>query len=70
LIFKSNKLFCKINISLSISTTLVNEFKSLCPNIEFHDLKTPADIELSYKYATKEGGIHVLVEYPELYYIN
>jgi hypothetical protein len=47
-----------------------NEFKSLCPNIEFHDLKTPADIELAYKYATKEGGIHVLVEYPELYYIN
>ena len=44
------------------------EFKSLCPNIEFHDLKTPIDIELAYKYATKEGGIHVLVEYPELYY--
>ena len=47
-----------------------NEFKSLCPNTEFHDLKTPVDIELAYKYATKEGGIHVLVEYPELYYIN
>ena len=45
-----------------------NEFKSLCPNTEFHDLKTPVDIELAYKYATKEGGIHVLVEYPELYY--
>jgi pyruvate/2-oxoglutarate/acetoin dehydrogenase E1 component len=45
------------------------EFKSLCPNIEFHDLKTPIDIELAYKYATKEGGIHVLVEYPELYYV-
>ena len=44
------------------------EFKSLCKNIEFHDLKTPTDIELSYKYATKEGGIHCLVEYPELYY--
>ncbi len=46
------------------------EFKSLCPNIEFHDLKTPTDIELSYKYATKEGGIHILVEYPELYYAS
>ena len=44
------------------------EFKSICKNIEFHDLKTPNDIELAYKYATKEGGIHVLVEYPELYY--
>ena len=44
------------------------EFKSLCKNIEFHDLKTPTDIELAYKYATNEGGIHVLVEYPELYY--
>lgn len=45
------------------------EFKSLCPNIEFHDLKTPIDIELAYKYVTNEGGIHVLVEYPELYYV-
>jgi pyruvate/2-oxoglutarate/acetoin dehydrogenase E1 component len=44
------------------------EFKSLCKNIEFHDLKTPVDIELAYKYATNEGGIHILVEYPELYY--
>jgi pyruvate/2-oxoglutarate/acetoin dehydrogenase E1 component len=46
----------------------LEEFKSLCKNIEFHDLKTPNDIELAYKYATKEGGIHILVEYPELYY--
>jgi len=46
----------------------LEEFKSLCKNIEFHDLKTPNDIELAYKYVTKEGGIHVLVEYPELYY--
>jgi pyruvate/2-oxoglutarate/acetoin dehydrogenase E1 component len=46
----------------------IEEFKSLCKNIEFHDLKTPIDIELAYKYVTKEGGVHVLVEYPELYY--
>lgn len=44
------------------------EFKSICKNIEFHDLKTPADIELAYKYAIQNGGIHCLVEYPELYY--
>lgn len=45
-----------------------DEFKSICKNIEFHNLKTPTDIELAYKYAMNEGGIHLLVEYPELYY--
>ena len=45
----------------------IEEFKSLCKNIEVHDLKTPLDVELAYKYATKEGGINILVEYPELY---
>jgi pyruvate/2-oxoglutarate/acetoin dehydrogenase E1 component len=44
----------------------IEEFKLMCPNIEFHDLKTKSDVELSYKYATS-GGIHVLVEYPQLY---
>ena len=42
----------------------------MCKNIEFIDLKTPIDIELSYKYATENRGIYVLVEYPELYYKN
>ena len=46
----------------------IDEFKSMCKNIEFHDLKTPTDIELAYKYVLNEGGIHCLVEYPELYY--
>jgi len=46
-----------------------DEFKSICKNIEFHDLKTPSDIDLAYKYATENGGIHLLVEYPELYYV-
>lgn len=44
------------------------EFKSLCKNIEFHDLKSWQDIELSYKYAMNNKGVHCLVEYPELYY--
>lgn len=48
----------------------LEEFKSLCKNIEFYDLKTWADIELSYEYAMKEKGIHILVEYPELYYAS
>ncbi|MEY4333532.1 MAG: Prochlorococcus phage [Bacteroidota bacterium] len=48
----------------------IEEFKSICKNIEFHDLKNWGDIELAYTYAMKEGGIHCLVEYPELYYKN
>ena len=47
----------------------IDEFKSMCSNIEFHDLKTALDIELAYSYAIKEGGIHCFVEYPELYNI-
>jgi pyruvate/2-oxoglutarate/acetoin dehydrogenase E1 component len=47
-----------------------DEFKSLCPNIKFYDLKSPSDITTAYKTATEERGIHVLVEYPELYYNN
>ena len=45
----------------------IEEFKTMCPNIEIHDLKTWQDVELSYNYAIKEGGIHILAEYPELY---
>jgi len=45
----------------------IEQFKTMCPNIEIHDLKTWQDIELSYEYAIKEGGIHILAEYPELY---
>ena len=47
----------------------LKEFKSMCPNIEFHDLLNWGDVELAYKYATDNGGIHVIIEYPELYYI-
>jgi pyruvate/2-oxoglutarate/acetoin dehydrogenase E1 component len=46
------------------------EFKSMCPNINFHDLNKWNDIEEIYKGAYKNGGIHVIVEYPELYYIQ
>lgn len=44
------------------------QFKSMCPNMEFHNLKSWQDVELSYKYAIENVGIHLLVEYPELYY--
>jgi len=45
----------------------INEFKTMCPNIEIHDLKTWQDVELSYKYAIENCGVHILAEYPELY---
>jgi pyruvate/2-oxoglutarate/acetoin dehydrogenase E1 component len=43
------------------------EFKSMCPNINFIDLKDWVDIESHYKNAYQKGGIHVIVEYPEQY---
>jgi len=45
----------------------IEQFKAMCPNIEVHDLKTWQDVELSYNYVIKQGGIHILAEYPELY---
>lgn len=45
------------------------EFKSMCPNISFHNLTSENLILNSYKNAFDNGGIHVLVEYPELYYL-
>ena len=47
----------------------INEFKSLCPNIKFHDLINYSSIVDSYTSAYEEGGVHVLVEYPELYFV-
>ena len=46
------------------------QFKSMCSNINFVDLTKWEDIEPAYKNAYIKGGIHCLVEYPELYYIN
>jgi pyruvate/2-oxoglutarate/acetoin dehydrogenase E1 component len=48
----------------------IEEFKSMCPNINFWDFKNPSHIEPTYKSAYEKGGIHVMVEYPELYYIQ
>lgn len=45
-----------------------NEFKSICKNITFHNLVDSATIFETYKNAYETGGVHVLVEYPELYY--
>jgi len=46
----------------------LDEFKSMCPNIKFHDLTDYDSIVDIYKTAYTDGGVHVLVEYPELYY--
>jgi len=46
----------------------LNQFKELCTHITFHNLRTPEDVEHSYSNAVSSGGIHVLVEYPELYF--
>lgn len=46
----------------------IEEFKSMCPNIPFYDLKNWNDIESTYNSAYQNGGVSVIVEYPELYY--
>ena len=46
----------------------LSEFKSLCPNIVFHNFLSYNDILATYMDAFTNGGIHVLVEYPELYF--
>jgi len=44
------------------------EFKSMCPNIQFYDLKSADNILDIYKNAYKLGGVHVVAEYPQLYF--
>jgi pyruvate/2-oxoglutarate/acetoin dehydrogenase E1 component len=46
-----------------------NEFKAMCPNIKFHNLTDTKKIYETYIDAFNEGGAHVLVEYPQLYYV-
>jgi pyruvate/2-oxoglutarate/acetoin dehydrogenase E1 component len=48
----------------------LSEFSSMCSNIKFHNLLTVADIKKSYQDSYEQGGVHVLIEYPELYYLN
>jgi len=48
----------------------LQEFQSMCKNINFYDLSDTAKIRNSYNKAANEKGIHCLIEYPELYYIQ
>lgn len=47
----------------------INEFAEMCPNIQVVKFTKWENIEKRYKKCYEEGGIHILVEYPELYYI-
>lgn len=48
----------------------ITEFRSLCKHIEFHNLDKTEDIETTYRDCYNKGGVHVIVEYPELYYAS
>jgi len=43
-------------------------FKQIVTNCKIEKLRKPEDIVPAYKTAMEEGGIHIIVEYPELYY--
>lgn len=45
----------------------IKEFQSICKNIQFHNLLSASEIFDTYKNAYNNGGIHVILEYPELY---
>jgi pyruvate/2-oxoglutarate/acetoin dehydrogenase E1 component len=48
----------------------IEEFKLMCPNITFWDLKNHKTIETVYRSCYERGGLNVIVEYPELYSSN
>ena len=45
-------------------------FRQMLTNATLRDLKSSNEILPAYKTALLNGGIHILVEYPELYYEN
>lgn len=46
------------------------EFKSILQFTKVWELKSPADIYTIYTNAYNDGGVHIIVEWPELYYKN
>ena len=46
------------------------EFKSMLQFTKVHELKNSKDIYTIYTTAYNEGGVHIVVEWPELYYKN
>ena len=45
-------------------------FRQILTNVTVRDLKSPDEILPAYKTALLQGGVHILVEYPELYYAS
>lgn len=48
----------------------LDEFKSLCKNVTFHELVSSETIYETYINAYNQGGVHVIVEYPQMYFEN
>lgn len=48
----------------------IEPFKDILKNIKIYDLRDHRDIESVYMDAYKNGGPSLIVEYPELYYIQ
>jgi hypothetical protein len=46
------------------------EFKSILQFTKIWELKNPNDIYKIYTDAYNEGGVHIIVEWPALYYEN
>jgi pyruvate/2-oxoglutarate/acetoin dehydrogenase E1 component len=46
----------------------IEEFKKLCPNINFHNFTDHSNIVDSYNKSYLTGGIHLLVEFPQKYF--
>ncbi len=46
------------------------EFKSILQFTKVHELKNSEDIYSIYTNAYNDGGVHIIVEWPELYYKN
>lgn len=47
----------------------LEQYQALCPNIKFYNLLDTEIILQSYMEAYEQGGVSILVEYPELYYV-
>lgn len=45
------------------------EISSMCKNIKFSELTSADQIKNCYLEAYETGGVHCIVEYPELYYV-
>ena len=56
-----------LNPGLQHQGDYFDEFQSMCKNINFVKLTKPAQIYNSYAEATDQGGVHLILEYPDLY---